>query len=117
MYGYKEMRALIFVFILLASMPPFPALSSEPQDLQNKKPFSALDFDGPRMKDLYYVIIRDMDAQLLAMSTGKIDVLSDILRPVDVKRLAESGVVDISMASTFHGFFITFNVQISLGPA
>jgi len=48
---------------------------------------------------------------LLAMSTGKLDVLSDIYRPVDVKRLAESKVADISLASTFHGFFITFNVR------
>jgi peptide/nickel transport system substrate-binding protein len=63
------------------------------------------------MTDLYYVVIRDMDAQLLAMSTGRLDVLSDIYRPADIRRLAESGMADLSLASTFHGFFITFNVR------
>jgi peptide/nickel transport system substrate-binding protein len=52
-----------------------------------------------------------MDAQLLAMSTGKLDVLSDLYRPADVERLARSGVADLSLASTFHGFFITFNAR------
>ena len=73
-------------------------------------PFDIFDFEGPKMKDLYYVIVRDMDAQLLAMSTGKLDVLSDLYRPADVERLSKSGKVDLSLASTFHGFFITFNV-------
>ncbi|MDR1623180.1 MAG: ABC transporter substrate-binding protein [Synergistaceae bacterium] len=73
--------------------------------------FDIFDFEGPKMKDLYYVIVRDMDAQLLAMSTGKLDVLSDLYRPGDVERLARSGVADMSLASTFHGFFITFNVR------
>jgi peptide/nickel transport system substrate-binding protein len=52
-----------------------------------------------------------MDAALLAMSTGKLDVLSDIYRPVDVRRLSESGSVDLSVTSSFHGFFVTFNVR------
>jgi peptide/nickel transport system substrate-binding protein len=63
------------------------------------------------MKDLYYVIIRDMDAQLLAMSSGRLDVLSDIYRPADVERLSKSGVADLSLAATFHGMFITFNTR------
>jgi peptide/nickel transport system substrate-binding protein len=73
--------------------------------------FDIFDFEGPKMKDLYYVIMRDMDAQLLAMSTGKLDVLSDLYRPADVERLARSGAAELSLASTFHGFFITFNVR------
>jgi peptide/nickel transport system substrate-binding protein len=63
------------------------------------------------MKDLYYVIISDTDAQLLAMSTGKLDVLSDIYRPADADRLVKSGTVDMSIAPGFHGFFITFNTR------
>jgi peptide/nickel transport system substrate-binding protein len=73
--------------------------------------FDIFDFEGPKMKDLYYVIVRDMDAQILAMSTGKLDVLSDLYRPADVERLARSGAADLSLASTFHGFFITFNTR------
>jgi peptide/nickel transport system substrate-binding protein len=75
------------------------------------KSFDMFDYRGPRMKDLYYVIIRDMDAQLLAMSTGKLDILSDIYRPADVERLAKSGVADLSLSSSFHEFFVTFNVR------
>jgi peptide/nickel transport system substrate-binding protein len=73
--------------------------------------FDIFAYDGPRMKDLYYVIIRDMDAALLAMSAGKLDVLSEIYRPADVERLLETGGVNLSMAATFHGFFITFNTR------
>jgi peptide/nickel transport system substrate-binding protein len=63
------------------------------------------------MKDLYYVIMRDTDAQLLAMSSGRLDVLSDIYRPADVERLSKSGAADLSLAATFHGMFITFNTR------
>ncbi|MDR2780724.1 MAG: ABC transporter substrate-binding protein [Synergistaceae bacterium] len=73
--------------------------------------FDIFAYDGPKMKDLYYVIIRDMDAALLAMSAGRLDVLSDIYRSVDVERLSEAGGVSLSMAASFHGFFITFNTR------
>ncbi|MDR2522918.1 MAG: ABC transporter substrate-binding protein [Synergistaceae bacterium] len=68
-------------------------------------------FEGPKMEELYYVIMRDMDAQLLAMSTGGLDVVWDLYRPADVERLARSGKVELSLASSFHGFFVTFNVR------
>ncbi|MDR2136864.1 MAG: ABC transporter substrate-binding protein [Synergistaceae bacterium] len=96
--------AFVFDFEVSASEPDFSPFSRGAS-------FDLFGFQGPKMKDLYYVIIRDMDAQLLAMETGKLDVLSDIYRPADIKRLTESGVVDLSLASSFHGFFITFNVR------
>jgi peptide/nickel transport system substrate-binding protein len=89
---------------LLALSRPILAESSD-------GPFDIFDFEGPRMKDLYYVITRDMDACLLAMSTGNLDVLSDIYRPADVERLEALGSADLSLASSFHGFYITFNVR------
>jgi peptide/nickel transport system substrate-binding protein len=70
-----------------------------------------MSFSGPKARDLYYVITRDMDAALLSMSSGKIDVLSDIYRPVDVERLEASGSVNLSVASSYHGFFVTFNLR------
>jgi peptide/nickel transport system substrate-binding protein len=87
----------------------FPASGNESGGEATKFDISA--YRGPRMKDLYYVIIRDMDAALLAMQAGKLDVLSDIYRSADVERLAEAGGVNLSMAATFHGFFITFNTR------
>ncbi|MDR3254930.1 MAG: ABC transporter substrate-binding protein [Synergistaceae bacterium] len=97
---YKLYALAFFFFAIFA--PAASALESS---------FDISLFRGPKMKDLYYVIIRDMDAQLLAMSTGKLDVLSDLYRPADVERLAKSGAADLSIASSFHGFFITFNVR------
>ncbi len=41
---------------------------------------------GPKIEELYLVIIRDPDAQLLALEKGQIDLLSDITRPVDIER-------------------------------
>ena len=73
--------------------------------------FDPFRFEGPKMEDLYYVVIRDMDAQLLALSTGKVDVMGDLYRPSDVERLAQSDAVELSLASSFHGFFITFNTR------
>jgi peptide/nickel transport system substrate-binding protein len=97
---------------LLVLLPAlFIALAPTAVGAKDGSPFDISDFRGPRMKDLYYVIIRDMDAQMLAMSTGKLDVLSDLYRPADVERLAASGSADLSIASSFHGFFITFNVR------
>ena len=101
----------ILIFTILASIRSASALDYEPQALQSEKPFNIMNLRGPKMRDLFFVTIRDMDAQLLAMSTGRIDVLSDIIRPVDIRRLAESDEVDLSLASTFHAFFITFNVR------
>lgn len=72
-------------------------------------PFSTV--TGPQMKDLYYVVIRDADAQLLALSTGKVDVLGEIYRATDVERLNRIPEVELSLASSFHGFFITFNTR------
>ena len=63
------------------------------------KTFDLSEYDGPKMKDLYYVITRDMDAALLAMSTGKIDVLSDIYRSVDIERLRADDSAKLSMAA------------------
>jgi len=99
----------VFLLVLLPAL--FIALAPTVVGAKDGSPFDISDFRGPRMKDLYYVIIRDMDAQMLAMSTGKLDVLSDLYRPADVERLAASGSADLSIASSFHGFFVTFNVR------
>ncbi|GHT01648.1 hypothetical protein AGMMS50276_30110 [Synergistales bacterium] len=73
--------------------------------------FDISDFNGPKMTDLYYVVMRDADAQTMAITSGKLDVLGDIFRAVDVERLEKSGLVDLSMAANFHGFFLTFNTR------
>lgn len=93
---------VFFCAVFVSLLSPPPALASS---------FDIFQFEGPRMKDLYYPVIRDMDAQLLAMSTGKLDVLSDIYRPADIRRLSESGGVELSLAPTFHSFMITFNTR------
>jgi peptide/nickel transport system substrate-binding protein len=104
-----SVRALFAFAFIFASVPAFAAPAAAGP--ANAASFDILDFEGPKMKELYYVVTRDMDAQILAMSTGKLDVLSDIYRPADVERLAASDTADLSLASTFHGFFITFNTR------
>lgn len=75
--------------------------------------FSAEQFRGPKIKDLYMVIIRDPDAQVLAIEKGDIHVLGDITRPVDVERLSRNPELDLSLAQAFHGFFLGFNIRRS----
>ncbi|MGI6253190.1 MAG: ABC transporter substrate-binding protein [Aminivibrio sp.] len=68
-------------------------------------------FAGPKIKDLYLVIIRDPDAQLMALQRSKVDILGDLHRPVDVDALSKNPEVELSLASGFHGFFLGFNTR------
>ncbi len=68
---------------------------------------------GPKVRELYMVIIRDPDAQVLAAEKGDIDILGDIIRPVDVDRLSRNPDLDLSLAQAFHGFFLGFNLRRS----
>ena len=97
------MKRLLFALLLCALA--FSATASA-QDAFDPEAFA-----GPKIKDLYLVIIRDPDAQLLALNGGKVDILGDIHRPVDVDALAKNDAVDLSLASGFHGFFLGFNVR------
>jgi peptide/nickel transport system substrate-binding protein len=99
---------LVFFLTLALLVPAFAARAGS----KNAASFDIAGLEGPRMKELYYVVTRDTDAQILAITgAGKLDVLSDIYRPADVERLAGLGVADLSIASSFHGFFITFNTR------
>ncbi len=73
--------------------------------------FSPESYSSPKIRDLYLVIIRDPDAQLLALQRGQADILGDLHRPVDVDTLADDPRVNLSLASSFHGFFLGFNVR------
>jgi len=77
----------------------------------NATPFSPEEIRGPRIEELYMVIIRDPDAQVLALEKGDIDILGDITRPVDVERLSQKENIDLSLAQAFHGFFLGFNLR------
>jgi len=101
--GFFACGKFIFTLILIATLAGTALGAPERFDLA--------DFEGPKMTDLYYVIIRDMDAALLAMSSGRLDVLTDIYRPVDVRKLYDSGTADLSVVSSYHGFFVTFNTR------
>ncbi|MBP8996240.1 MAG: Oligopeptide-binding protein AppA precursor [Synergistetes bacterium ADurb.Bin155] len=74
------------------------------------------DFDvssvkGPHIKDLYMVIYRDPDSQMLALQKGELDVLGDIARPSDVDRLASNQEISLSISRGFHLFFMGFNLR------
>ncbi|HON34658.1 MAG TPA: ABC transporter substrate-binding protein, partial [Synergistales bacterium] len=66
---------------------------------------------GPHIKDLYMVIYRDPDSQMLALQKGELDVLGDIARPSDVDRLASNQEVSLSISRGFHLFFMGFNLR------
>lgn len=66
---------------------------------------------GPKASDLYMVIYRDPDSQILALQKGELDVLGDITRPVDVERLSKNPDVTLSISRGFHLFFMGFNLR------
>ena len=85
-------RVLISILVLIAS-------------------FSSIASSMPFMEELYMVILRDPDAQIIAVENNKIDVLGDLIRPVDIERLSKSPNVDLSIAPAFHSFYLSFNTR------
>ena len=66
---------------------------------------------GPKIRELYMTVIRDQDAQILALEKGTVDILGDLARPTDIDRLTANPSVELSLAQGFHGFFLGFNVR------
>ncbi len=94
-------KKLLSASILLTLLAALPASAA----------FDPGAYGVPKVKDLYLVILRDPDAQLLALEGGKIDMLSDLARPVDIAALSKNPAVDMSLASGFHAFFLGFNAR------
>ena len=65
----------------------------------------------PLVSELYMVILRDSDAQIIAIENNKIDVLGDLIRPIDIEKLSKSSNVDLSIAPGFHSFYLSFNTR------
>ena len=97
-------RKLALILALFAAFLATPSFCSPAV-------FDPDSISGPRIKELYMVIHRDPDSQILALERGKLDVLGDITRPVDVTRLAGNDEIDLSVAQGFHIFFMGFNLR------
>jgi len=67
----------------------------------------------PSIDELYFLIIRDSDAQLLALEGGQIDLLGDIARFSDIKRLSDDERVKLYLAEGYHAFFLGLNLRRS----
>ena len=65
----------------------------------------------PVVDELYMVILRDPDAQIIAIENNKIDVLGDLIRPIDIERLSRSQNAELSIAPAFHSFYLSFNTR------
>jgi ABC-type transport system substrate-binding protein len=65
---------------------------------------------GPEIDVLRYQVIRNPDAQLIAMLNGDIDVLTQRTRPADIEDLYTAGFT-ITDTSGFHICFIGFNIR------
>ncbi len=66
---------------------------------------------GPKIRELYQVITRDPDSQILALEKGTVDVLGDITRPTDVERLSTREDLTLSLARAFHILEMGFNLR------
>ncbi|MDI9369483.1 MAG: ABC transporter substrate-binding protein [Synergistaceae bacterium] len=95
------LSALALAVLLFSVLSPHPGWSYSDFDPKS--------YSAPKIKDLYLVIIRDPDAQIMALRNGQVDILGNLHRPVDVDTLADDTNVDLSLAAGFHGFFLGFN--------
>lgn len=66
---------------------------------------------GPKVRDLYLVVVRDPDAAILALERGKLDILGDVTRPSDIRRLSKDPRFSLSMAENFHMAQVGFNLR------
>ena len=73
--------------------------------------FSSIAYSMPLMEELYMVILRDPDAQIIAIENNKIDVLGDLIRPISIEKLSKSPNVSLSIAPAFHSFYLSFNTR------
>lgn len=68
---------------------------------------------GPRIEELSMLIIANPDAQIMAAEAGEIDIISDIGRPSDIRRLSAGKKLNMSLARGFHAFFLVLNNTVS----
>jgi len=67
----------------------------------------------PNIDELYFLIIKDNDAQLLALQGGQIDLLGDIARFSDIKSLSDDERVNLYLAEGYHAFYLGLNLRKS----
>ena len=93
-------KALLAICCLAMLQPALPSAAA------NGAKAVPLPEGGPKIRELYMTVIRDQDAQILALEKGTVDILSDLARPTDIDRLTANPSVELSLAQGFHGFFL-----------
>ena len=96
--------SVVIGFFALALIFAFPARGAE---------VKAESLRGPRIGELYLVVVRDPDAAILALERGKLDVLGDVTRPSDIRRISRNPGFELSMAQGFHMAQVGFNLRKS----
>ncbi len=65
---------------------------------------------GPAISRVRLLTIRSPDAQLIAIRTGQIDFLPDLIRPADIETLSSEGYL-VTSTPGFHMGFVGFNLM------
>ena len=63
----------------------------------------------PRIDELTYFIIKNPDAQTMALASGSVDMLGDLTRPSDIELLSKRKNLKMTVAPMSHAFFLLFN--------
>lgn len=90
---------------VLLALTMFPALRAGAANVDPER------IRGPKVRELYMVVVRDPDAAILALERGKLDVLGDVTRPSDIRRLSKDPRFSLSMAQNFHMAQVGFNLR------
>ncbi len=92
-------KVILFLFILL--------FFTEPAFSEN----SYLKIEGPKVDGIYYVLITEPTAARMALERGDIDILPDLVNPVDINYLARLKNITITASRGFHMFYMAFNTK------
>ncbi|MFQ5710673.1 MAG: ABC transporter substrate-binding protein [Candidatus Geothermarchaeales archaeon] len=68
---------------------------------------------GPHINDLYFIVVKSPDAQLIALQTGEADGVADLIRPDDVETLSADPKFQMTFAPQFHYVYVGFNMRVS----
>jgi len=101
----KVINAMILAILLCSSSFLTTLCYSYSQDI------GQWESNGPRVDEIFFSIILSPDPQKIALKTGEVQMMPDLIRPIDIEELAEDPNIKLFMTPGLHMFYLCFNMR------
>ena len=101
----KVIIAIIFMILLSSSAILTPFCYATPEDIGEWEPY------GPHIDEVFFSIILSPDPQKIALKNGEVQMMPDLIRPIDIEELAEDQNIKLYMTPGLHMFYLCFNMR------